>query len=70
MDITKYFLKANEKLDGRPLNVSIPGSSSASILSASRELNELEEKKETKSKRQILPEKVKKEVAHYAWKMA
>ena len=69
MDITKYFLQASkDKLDGRPLNVSIPGCSSATTLSAARELNELQQEKDTKNKRQILPEKIKKEVARYAWK--
>lgn len=69
MDITKYFCRtSNDKLDGRPLNVSVPGASPSSTLCAARELNELQEQKEVKTKRQVLPGKIKKEVAHYAWK--
>ena len=69
MDIMKYFsISTNDKLDGRALNTSIPGSSSSSVLSAARELNSLQEQQEQKKKRQVLPEKIKKEVAYHAWK--
>eukprot|EP00794_Sanderia_malayensis_P010317 gene10317-11388_t len=69
MDVTKYFTKTtNDKMDGRALNASIPGSSSSSVLSAARELNTLQEKQEEKKKRQVLPEKIKKEVAYHALK--
>lgn len=72
MDITHYFSKnsasSNEKLDARPLDASIPGCSTETTLSASRELNNLQEESEVKRKRQTFPEKIKREVAHYAWK--
>ena len=69
MDITQYFLKdSNEKLDGRPLDVSIPGCSSGTTISAARELKKLQEENDVKKKRQTFPENIKKEVARYAWK--
>ena len=63
MDIMKYFGKStNDKLDGRALNISIQGSSSSSLFSATRELNSLREQQEQK-KKQVLPENIKKEIA-------
>ena len=73
MDITRYFSKvsnreSNEKLDGRPLDVSIPGCSRGTTISSARELNKLQEENDVKKKRQTFPEHIKKEVARYAWK--
>ena len=67
MDIMKYFRGSEKaKLDGRALNVSIPGSSSSSQLSAARELNILQEIQGETKKRQILAEKIKNDVSYYA----
>ena len=68
MDITKYFKKSNDKLDGRVLNSFVPCSSTSSVLSAVGEMNSVQEEQDHKKKRQVLPEKVKKDVAYYAWK--
>ena len=68
MDITKYFKKSNDKLDGRVLNSFVPCSSTSSVLSAAGEMNSVQEEQDHKKKRQVLPEKVKKDVAYYAWK--
>ena len=68
MDITKYFKKSDDKLDGRVLNSFVPCSSISSALSAAREMNSVQEEQYRKKKRQVLPEKVKKDVAYYAWK--
>ena len=69
MDITKYFKKSNDKLDGRVLNSFVPCSSTSSVLSAAREMNSVQEEQDRKKKRRhVLPEKVKKDVAYYAWK--
>ena len=68
MDITKYFTKSNDKLDGRVLNSFVPCSSTSSVLSAVGEMNSVQEEQDHKKKRQVLPEKVKKDVAYYAWK--
>ena len=68
MDITKYFKKSNDKLDGRVLNSFVPCSSTSSVLSAAREMNRVQEEQDWKKKIQVLPEKVKKDVAYYAWK--
>ena len=43
MDITKYFTKSNDKLDGRVLNSFVPCSSTSSVLSAAREMNSVQE---------------------------
>ena len=48
----------NGKLDFRVLNISIQGSSSSSVLSAARELNNLQELKEQKKKRQVWPKNI------------
>ena len=62
MDITKFFLPTeNDKLDGRALNSSKFEASTSSQTSAGRELNNLQEKEQVKKKRQVLPEKIKKE---------
>ena len=68
MDITKYFKKSNDKLDGRVLSSFVPCSSTSSVLSAAREMNRVQEEQDWKKKIQVLPEKVKKDVAYYAWK--
>ena len=68
MDITKYFKKSNDKLDGRVLNSFVPCSSTSSVLSAGREMNSVQEEQDRKKKRQVLPEKVKKDVVYYACK--
>ena len=65
MDKAKYFKKLNDKLDGRVLNSFVPCSSSSS---AAREMNGVQEEQDRKMKRQVLPEKVKKDVAYYAWR--
>ena len=64
-DITNYFhliiyRSKGDKLVGRALNSIKPGSLQESILSAAREVNDLEEREEAKKKRQALPEKNKK----------
>ena len=68
MDITKHFKKSIGKLDGRVLNSFVPCSSASSVLSAVREMNSVQEEQDHKKKRQVLLEKVKKDVAYYAWK--
>ena len=73
MDIRKYFSKnpngdSSEKLDGRPLDVSITGCSRGATISAARELNKLQEEDDIKKKRQTFPEHIKREVAHHVWK--
>ena len=68
MDITKYFKKSNDKLDGRVLNSFVPCSSTSSVLSAGREMNSVQEEQDRKKKRQVLPEKAKKDMAYYSWK--
>ena len=68
MDITKYFKKSNDKLDGRVLSSFVPCSSTSLVLSAAREMNRVQEEQDWKKKIQVLPEKVKKDVAYYAWK--
>ena len=68
MDIKKYFKKSNDKLDGCVLNFFVPCSSTSSVLSAAREINSVQEEQDQKKKRQVLHEKVKKDVAYYAWK--
>ena len=40
----------------------------SSVLSTSREMNNVQEEQDHKKKRQDLPKKVKKDVAYYAWK--
>ena len=64
MDITKYFTKSNDKLDGRVLNSFVPCSSTSSVLSAGREMNSVQEEQDRKKKRQVLPEKVKKDMTY------
>ena len=62
MNITNYFHPSEgDKLDGRVLNSAMPRASQASILSAVREMNNLEEREYVKKKRQALPVKIKKE---------
>ena len=68
MDIAKYFKKSNDKLDGRVLNSFVSCSSNSSVLLAAREINSVQDEQDRKKKRQVLPEKVKKDVAYYAWK--
>ena len=69
MDTTKYFRGSeNTRLDGRALNVSIPGCSSSSQLSAASKLRSLQEIQGERKKRQILPDKVENDIAYYAWK--
>ena len=68
MDIAKYFKKSNDKLDGRELNCFVTCSSTSPGLSAAREMNSVQEEQDRKKKRLVLPEKVKKDVAYYAWK--
>ena len=68
MDITKYFKKSNDKLNGHVLNYFVPCSSTPSVLSAAREMNSVQEEQNCKKKRQLLPKKVKKDMAYYAWK--
>ena len=58
----------NGKLDFHVLNISIQGSSSSSVLSAARELNNLQELQEQKKKRQVWPKNIEKEIAYHAWK--
>ena len=67
MDITKYFKKSNDKLDGRVLNSFVPCSSTSSVLSAAREMNSVQEEQDREKKRQVLPE-VKKNMAYCVWK--
>ena len=66
MDITKYFKKLNDKLDGRVLNSFVPCPSTSSVLSAAREINTAQKEQDRKKKRQVIPEKVKKDVTYYA----
>ena len=68
MDMTKYFKKSDDKLDGRVLNSFVPCSSTSSVLSAAREMNSVQEEQDREKKRQVLPEKVKKDVDYYIWK--
>ena len=68
MDIRKYFKKSNDKLYGRVLNSFVPCPSTSSVLSAARKMNSVQEEQDWKKKRQVLPEKVKKDVAYHAWK--
>ena len=68
MEVAKYFKESNDKLDGRVLNSFVPCSSTSSVLSAAGEMNSVQEEQDHKKKRQVLPEKVKKDVAYYAWK--
>ena len=64
MDMTKYFKKSDDKLDGRVLNSFVPCSSTSSVLSAAREINSVQEEQDRKKKRQVLPEKVKKDMTY------
>ena len=71
MNIMKYFQKStNDKLDdGRAMNISIlQDFTFSSVLSAARELNSFQEQREQKTKRQVLPENLKKEIAFHACK--
>ena len=67
MDITEYFIKSKAKLDGRVQSF-VPCSSTSSVLSATREMNRVQEEQDREKKRQVLPEKVKKNMAYYVWK--
>ena len=51
MDITKYFKKSNDKLDGRVLNSFVPCSSTSSVLSAAREMNSGHEEQDCKKEK-------------------
>ena len=51
MDITKYFKKSNDKLDGRVLNFFVPCSSTSSVLLAAREMNSVPEEQDRKKKK-------------------
>ena len=67
MNITNYFRPSGgDKFDGLKFNK--PGVSQVSILTATREMNNLEESKEVKKNRLVFPQKIKKDVAHFAWK--
>ena len=51
MDITNYYcLSEGDKLNGRALNLTMPGASQGSTLSAAREISNLEERGEVKRK--------------------
>ena len=54
MDITKYFKKSNDKLDGRVLNFFVPCSSTSSVLLAAREMNSVPEEQDRKKKKKVL----------------
>ena len=56
VDVTKYFKKSNDQLDGRVLSYFVPCSSTSSVLSAAREMNSVQEGQDLKKKRQVLPE--------------
>ena len=65
MDMEKYFKKSTDKLDGRVLNsFFFSCSSTSSVLSAARQMNSVLEQQDRKKKREVLPEKVKKDVAY------
>ena len=64
MEIAKYFKESNDKLDGRVLNSFVSCSSTSSVLSAARQMNGVLEQQDRKKKREVLPEKVKKDVAY------
>lgn len=69
MDITKHFWESEyEKLAGGSLNISVSSSSFSSQLSATKELDTLQEKQDEKKKRQVLSEKIKKEAGHHILK--
>ena len=69
MDITNYYcLSEGDKLNGRALNLTMPGASQGSTLSAAREMSNLEERGEVKRKGNCWQRKLKKDVAHFAWK--
>ena len=61
VDITNYF----SHLKGRALNSTTPGASHVSILNAAREVNNLGEREMVKEKMRVLPDKIKKAVAHF-----
>ena len=66
MDIINYFHPfEGDKLHGRTLNSTMPRASQASMLSAAREVNYLEEREYVKKKRQALPVKIKKDVSQF-----
>ena len=57
MDIAKYFCPSEGgRLDESALNSKMPGALHASVLSAAREMNKLEEREKIKKKIQVLPE--------------
>ena len=64
MDIEKCFKKSTDKLDGRVLNSFVSCSSTSSVLSDARQMNGVLEQQDRKKKREVLPEKVKKDVAY------
>ena len=69
MNIKKILFSIRKwELDSRALSISVSGLSLFSQLSAAKELNLLQEKQEDKKKRQVLPEKIQKEVAYNALK--
>ena len=59
MDITKYFKKSNDKLDGHALNSFVSCSSTSSVLLAAKEMNSVQDEQDHKKKRQVLTMKVK-----------
>ena len=63
MEIAKYFKESTDKLDGRVLNSFVSCSSTSSVLSDARQMNGVLEQQDRKKKREVLPEKVKKDVA-------
>ena len=63
-----FWKKSNDKLDCRVLNSFAPCSSTSSVFSAAREMNNVQEEQDRKKKRQVLHEKVKKDVAYYTRK--
>ena len=52
----------------RVLNISIQGSSPSSVLSAARELNNLQELQQQKKKQQVWPKNIEKGIAYHEWK--
>ena len=59
MDITNYFGPSEgDKLDGWALNSTMPGASLASMLSATRKVNNLEEREEVKKEKESVVKKI------------
>ena len=66
MDITKYFKKSNDKLDGRAPNLLFHALPLLQCFLL-QEMNSVQEEQDRKRK-EVLPEKVKKDVAYCNWK--